>query len=158
MLSRKIFFAALVVSLLAGVGLTFDPPASRAQDRRIQQPTPNVPPTVVLESDTEAVTICEGDPAPQVRLRANARSPEGREIRYNWRTSAGRIDGSGANTVWHLEGVRPGVYTATVEINTGLEGDACMAFTSVPVVVRECVRRPWCPNVSIYCPDTVKPG
>ena len=34
-----------------------------------------------------------------------------------------------------------------------------MAFTSVPVVVRECAPpRPVCPNVSIYCPDTVTLG
>ena len=168
MLSRKIFFAALVVSLLAAAGLTFDPPASRAQDRRtgVTPPVQNPPPTLVLESDTEVVTVCEGDPAPRVQLRASGRSPEGREIRFTgWRTSNGggrvediRADGGRATAVWNLEGVRPGVYTATVEINTGLEGDACMAFTSVPVVVRPCVRKPWCPNVSIYCPDTVTLG
>src|SRR3712207_7914683 len=125
MLSRKIFFAALALALLASAALTFDPPASRAQDRRVQLPPPGPPPTVVLESDAETVTLCEGDPAPRVNLRANARSPEGREIRYRWSTSGGRIESSGPNVVWNLDGVQPGVYTATVEINTGLEGDAC---------------------------------
>ncbi|HEV2761477.1 MAG TPA: hypothetical protein VGV38_00685, partial [Pyrinomonadaceae bacterium] len=151
MLSRKIFFAALALALLASAALTFDPPASRAQDRRTQLPAPGPPPTLVLEGDTQAVTVCEGGPAPRVQLTGSARSPEGREIRWvNWNTSPGggrieeiRADGGRATAVWNLDGVRPGVYTATVEINTGLTGDACMAFTSVPVVVRECAKRPW---------------
>src|SRR3712207_9319189 len=100
MLSRKIFFAALALALLASAALTFDPPASRAQDRRVQLPPPGPPPTVVLESDAESVTLCEGDPAPRVNLRANARSPEGRELRYRWSTRGGRTGSAAADAGW----------------------------------------------------------
>ena len=156
MLSRRrpllVSLSALALASIAAAS------AARGQSQTARPlPTPN-PPTVVLESDVQTLSACEGESA-RVNLRANARSPEGRAITYRWRASGGRIEGDGANVVWDLTGAAPGVYTAGVEVNTGVEGDACMAFTNTPVVIRACAPpRPFCPNVSIYCPDTVAVG
>lgn len=161
MLPRKYLFLALVtlsLALAAVVG-----PVSRAQRQRGSVPPPNVPPSVDLLADTEKVTVCPGDPAQstaRLTLRANGRSPENRSLHYRWRATGGRIEGDGPTTTWDLTGVAPGVYTATVEADTStVPGEGCMAFSSAHVVVTECAPpRPVCPNVAIYCPDTVTLG
>ena len=163
MLSRRHLFVALgvLIALVVAAFVGTATQAQRRQDTAVR--APNQPPTVVLESDTQTVTVCPGvagESTARLRLRATARSPEGRTIRYRWTTSAGRLeDEDGPTPTWDLTGVAPGVYTATVEVNTGVEGDACMAFTSIPVAVVACAPpRPICPNVSIYCPDTATAG
>lgn len=159
---RKNLPATTTTMLLFVLALTTM--TAQAQRRRQETVvrTPSNPPTVTLEAETNTVTLCALDAgAPtRLRLKANARSPEGRVITYRWTTTGGRIDGDGPEVMWDLTGVTPGkVYVATVEANTGVEGDACLAFTSIPVAVNECAPpRPVCPNISIYCPDTVMAG
>lgn len=157
MLSRRHLFLGLAICALSLVALH----GAATQAQRRQEPIvrpPNNPPTVTLVADTSTVTICEGETA-QVKLRANATSPENRAITYRWRVSGGRIEGEGAETRWDLSGLRTGVYTATVEVDTGVPGDVCTAFTSVPIAINECAPpRVVCPNISIYCPDTVDTG
>src|SRR3712207_68498 len=104
MLSRKILFAALTLALLASAALTFAPTPSRAQDRRTQLP-PGPPPTIILESDAQVVTVCEGEPAPQVRLTATGRSPGGNEVRFtNWQT--GPVPAAGASGGGRIQDIR----------------------------------------------------
>jgi hypothetical protein len=156
MLSRKYLFVALALVLVSVLAVA-SRQVSHAQNRRTT-PVQSTPPSVTLEADTSTITICPGDSSTaRVQLRANGRSPEGRELRYVWRQPAvGRIEGEGATVTWDLTGATPGVHTATVEVRTGTLDDECTAFTSVPVVVAACPPpRIICPNLVIYCPDTV---
>ena len=47
-------------------------------------------------------------------LKAWARSPSGRALRYTWGATAGRIEGRGAEARWSLAELRPGTFAATV--------------------------------------------
>jgi hypothetical protein len=158
MLSRR------SLSIVAGlpVVLALFAAGAAAQNRTAPTPEPPRPPTVSLDADAQVVTVCPDDsngPA-QVRLRARASSPDGNTLRYRWTTTGGRITGEGESVVWDLTGAQPGTYWARIDVESGPAGDPlCQAFTSVPVVVRVCPPpRPYCPNVSIYCPDTAAPG
>ncbi|HYO90630.1 MAG TPA: hypothetical protein VEQ40_03310 [Pyrinomonadaceae bacterium] len=151
--TRKYLFVSLgLVALM----LLFSASVS-AQRRRNERQTPaqTNPPTVKLTPSTNAVVNCPGEGS-SVQLAADARSPEGLALRYNWSATGGRIVGTGANTTWDFSGVQPGTYTVTVEVNSGREQD-CTAFTQTAVVVRDCPPPP-CPSIVISCPDTVRVG
>jgi hypothetical protein len=117
------------------------------------------PPTVSLAADQAVLSACEGDTGATslVHLNARATSPDGNPIRYNWTTSAGRIDGTGEAVTWDLSGVRPGYYKAFLAINSGVGDEACEVFSSIAVLVK-CPPPPppVCPNVYIACPDRVE--
>jgi hypothetical protein len=151
--SRKYLFVSLG---LAALMLLFSVSVS-AQRRRNERQTPpqSNPPTVRLSPSTNVVMNCPGEGS-SVQLVADAVSPQGLELRYNWSATGGRIVGSGANTTWDFSGVQPGTYTVTVEVNSGREQD-CTAFTQTAVVVRDCPP-PTCPSIVISCPDTVRVG
>lgn len=166
MLSRKRTLAVLAMLLLALSASVHTPSEASAppQDRR-QQPTatPVRPPTIVLEADSQVVTLCpdaESTANPRVRLRAVGHSPDGLPLNYRWRVSGGTLEGDGTDVVWDLSNAAPGVYSADVTLESGPSGDPlCTAFTSTKVVVRNCPPpRPVCPNVSIYCPDITQAG
>jgi hypothetical protein len=69
-----------------------------------------------------------------VTLKAWARSPSGRAVRYTWGATAGRIEGRGAEARWSLAELRPGTFAATV---TAGDGES----TSSECLVRVTVRR-----------------
>lgn len=122
------------------------------------------PPTIRLDADTQVVTLCpeaESMANPRVRLKATGVSPEGKPLRYQWTVSGGRLDSSdGTDVIWDLSDAQPGVYSASVTVESGPVGNPlCTAFTSTRVVVRRCPEpKPICPNVSIYCPDVQQAG
>ncbi len=137
------------------VGLSIS--ASEALGQKAKETFVYAPPTVSLASDHAVLNACEGDTiASLVRLNARATSPSGNTIRYNWTTSAGRIDGNGADVTWDLSGVKPGYYKAFLAINSGSGDEACEAFSSTAVLVRCTPPAPVCPNVYISCPDRVE--
>src|SRR5918912_775729 len=148
--SKRALVLALALVACAGLG------AAQKRKKQVVQPVPN-PPTVALSAEAQTVTLCPRDAslgAARVRLNANASSPDGLPLRYTWKTTGGRIEGDGAETVWDLTDAAPGTYIASVDVTTG---DArCTAFASVPVAVIECPPvREVCPNISISCPDAV---
>ena len=69
-----------------------------------------------------------------VTLKAWARSPSGRGLRYTWGATAGRIEGRGAEARWSLAELRPGTFAATV---TAGDGES----TSSECLMRVTVRR-----------------
>lgn len=152
----------LLVACAAAV--VYGAPHAAAQSNRQQPtPTPQNPPTITLNADSEVVTLCpdnESVASPRVRLRAVGNSPDGNALRYRWTVSGGTIEGDGTDVVWDLSNAQPGVYAATVTVESGPVGDPlCTAFTSTRVVVRNCPPpRPVCPNISMYCPDVVQTG
>jgi hypothetical protein len=98
--------------------------------------------------------MCPGEDS-AVQLRAHATSNKGSTLRYKWATDGGRLTGDGADTAWDLSGMRPGVYRATLEVDSGND-DTCAAFSSAAVVVTECAALPpSCPTVTINCPPDV---
>lgn len=138
------------------VGLSIS--ASEAFGQRARETFVYAPPIVSLAADHAVLNACEGDTsASLVRLNARATSPGGNSIRYNWTTSAGRIDGNGAAVTWDLSGVKPGYYKAFLAIDSGSGDEACEAFSSIAVLVK-CPPPPppVCPNVYITCPDRVQ--
>ena len=169
MLSGKSTAAVLGVLLLAAVGLCFTPSSAAHKGKAPQQtatPTPPQyqPPTIKIDSDAQVVTLCpdfESMANPRVRLKATGFSPEGKPLRYKWTVSGGRLDSyDGTDVVWDLTDAQPGVYNASVTVESGpVDNPLCTAFTSTKVVVRNCPPpRPVCPNVSIYCPDVQQAG
>jgi hypothetical protein len=70
-----------------------------------QKPTAAVasaPLKLNLTTNTAVVSACSDSGAPQVRLTANAVSPNGNPIKYKWTTSAGTITGEGPEVTWSL--------------------------------------------------------
>ncbi|HKS29242.1 MAG TPA: hypothetical protein VJS44_15545 [Pyrinomonadaceae bacterium] len=149
--SRKSLFVALGLLLLL---FSVNAPAQKRKKNEPQPPQSN-PPTIKLRPSANVVSNCPGE-ASSVQLAADAVSPQGLELRYNWSATGGRIVGTGANTTWDFSGVQEGTYTVTVEVNSGREQD-CTAFTQTAVVVRNCPP-PTCPSIVISCPDTVRVG
>ena len=167
MLSGKRTAVVLGVLLLAVAA--FVSTSSRAAHKKGPQqtatPSPQYqPPTIRLDADTQVVTLCpdaESVANPRVRLKAAGISPEGKPLRYKWTVSGGRLDSyDGTDVVWDLADAQPGVYNASVVVESGpVDNPLCTAFTSTKVVVRNCPPpRPVCPNVSIYCPDVQQAG
>jgi len=116
----------------------------------------NAPLELSLTSDADVVKACADGGAPQVHLKANAVSREGRQIQYKWTTTAGTISGDGPEVAWNLAGLQPGYHKASVDIRSiGSEG-SCQAFSSVSVLVNPCpVVQPVCPAIEIVCPTNV---
>ena len=154
--TRKRLFISLGLVMLTLLFATSGLAQRNNRNRRSQpEPAQTNPPTIRLTSSTNVVNNCPGDGS-AVQLVADAVSPQGLPLRYNWSATGGRIVGSGANTTWDFSGVQPGTYTVTVEVNSGREAD-CTAFTQTAVVVRDCPP-PTCPSINISCPDTVRLG
>jgi hypothetical protein len=87
-------------------------------------------------------------------LTANVASPQNNELLFTWDVTAGRLSGEGHRVTWNLNGVAPGTYTATVEVNDGNQ-HTTNATTSVTVATcSDCVT--WespCPTISVSCPS-----
>ena len=117
----------------------------------------NRPLELSLTADTNVVSACADGGAPQVRLKANAVSPDGYPIQYKWTTSNGTISGDGPEVTWNLAGLKPGYHKASIDIRSvGSEG-SCQAFSSVSVLVNPCVAvQPVCPAIEIVCPTNVR--
>jgi hypothetical protein len=172
MLSRKRTAAVLCALLFASAvfAYTSSEASKKKNSRQQQQQQPTSPqyqpPTITLNSDAPAgvVTLCpdaESISNPRVRLRAQGVSPEGKPLRYKWTVSGGRLDSyDGTDVVWDLADAQPGVYNASVTVESGpVDNPLCTAFTSTKVVVRACPPpRPVCPNVTINCPDVQQAG
>ena len=115
----------------------------------------DTPPSLRLTSDTSVISGCTEGQTPRVKLNAQAVSPGGFPIRYHWSTGAGRIVGEGPAVVWDLDGVAPGYYKASVEIEMGNGDSECQAFSSTNVLINSCPPKPVCPHVQIICPQNV---
>lgn len=142
------------------------PLAANAQDTRTRRTTDDrnssSAPTVVVTPDINVITLCPEDAArarTEVRLTSDTTgfSSPG-SVRYTWTTNGGTIREEGTTAVWDLSGVAPGAYTASLEVDDGVNA-LCRAFTSATIVARPCPPiRIQCPVVTINCPDTVEAG
>ena len=141
---------------IALVGFFTFATVANAQKVRVEERA-FTPPNLSLVAEPRVITVCEGA-APAV-VRLNARATSNYPISYRWTSSAGRIEGNGADVTWDVSGLAPGRYNAFVDIDTGSGDEACQAFTSTSIVVNRCPPPPpTCPNVGIECPDRVVVG
>ncbi|MBD0373063.1 MAG: hypothetical protein ICV60_19640 [Pyrinomonadaceae bacterium] len=153
--TRRCLFISLGLVMLMLIFSAIVPAQKKNKNQKGEPAPQSNPPTIKLTPSTNVVMNCPGENS-VVQLAADAVSPQGLQLRYNWSATGGRIVGTGANTTWDFSGVQPGTYTVTVEVNSGREQD-CTAFTQTAVVVRECPP-PTCPSIVISCPDTVRVG
>ena len=145
--------------LLALTGFLDATAVAQKKQQKVQEPE-GPPPVVQLSTHPTIITGCADSAATdtQIPLTATTANLSGPALRYRWTTTGGRIIGDGPNATWDLTGAAPGTYSARVEVDNNRD-DGCLAFTSTRVVVRPCPPPPVvCPNVSIYCPDTVTLG
>jgi hypothetical protein len=163
MLLRRHVFIALTLLLALTVvasAQTQTQTKKKSKDKEILSNAPK--PAVQLSSHPNQISLCAGDATgtviPLTATHVNFDKPE--LLRYRWSTSpgGGEIIGTGANATWNLATAEPGrTHTASLEIDYD-RNDGCAAFTTTKVFVKPCPVVPTCPNVSIYCPDTVTLG
>ena len=159
MLSRKHTTVALglLLGLMGFINVPTQAQQKKPKDREISTQT-GPSPVVQLSQHPSIITPCEDSLAESsVPLTATVTNFSTSELRYAWRANGGRLVGDGPNATWDLSGTQPGTYTATIEVDNN-RNDGCVAFTSTKVIVRPCPPPIVCPNVSIYCPDTVSVG
>jgi hypothetical protein len=90
---------------------------------------PNTPPNVGIATSTAYIAT---NANPQVNLKAIACDADGDSILYTYSPTGGRITGDGPTSMWNLNGVAPGTYTVTVEVD---DGCGCISFDSSTVTV-----------------------
>lgn len=73
----------------------------------------------------------------KISVTTEAIDPENDVLTYNYNFSAGKIIGQGANVVWDLSGVKPGIYTITAGVDDGC--GICGMTVTKTVVVKECL-------------------
>ena len=150
--SRLIGYLATIAPIALAACLSAPPTC--AQTRTVA--AAKAPLSLGLTSDTNIVSACADNGAPQVRLTAKAVSPGGYPIKYKWSTSAGVIDGEGPVVTWSLAGLKPGYHKASLDIQSVGSDSSCEAFSSVTVLVNPCAAvQPACPAIEIVCPTSV---
>src|SRR6476620_10593212 len=147
-----------LTAFLLGIALVCLIPAFTSAQKKVKYIEAYAPPTLSLSSDATVVSQCAGNASVQLNARAN--SPDGNPIKYHWTTTGGRISGDGSAVTWDLTGVTPGIYKASIKIDTGNTDGECEAFTSTTVAVKTCppVIQPSCPVVEISCPTNIGIG
>ena len=105
------------------------PAASSAAPAAAPSPPPNHPPTATCSADPAKIVSGAGKTA---LLRADASDPDNDPLTYTWTTTAGTIDGSGAEVHWNPAGVAPGTYSVAVRVDDGRGGTTdCRAELTV---------------------------
>lgn len=163
MLSRKYHIIALVL-LLALTGLTSVSAQEQQKKKKEREIVRAVGPSPVIKFEEHVMTItpCGDSPADsQIQLTTAVENFSTSNLSYTWTVNGRRLDNTGPNMTWDLTGLAPGVYTAKVEVDnpTAPIDEKCYAFATTKVRVLPCPPPPvLCPNVSIYCPETVTLG
>ena len=119
------------------------------------EPRPLRPPTVSCSVDRSTVL-----PGEVVNVTASGSSPEGFPLDYAWRTSGGRLSGSGPTVQLDTSGLAPGDYSVTARATDGHGGAAdCVAGVHVqappqkpqPTKLGECTFKPGSTRVDNKC-------
>jgi len=92
-------------------------------------PRPNRAPTMACSADRSSVLSGE-----RVRIAAAANDADGDSLSYAWRTSGGRVEGTGSSVQLDTSGLAAGRYTVTGRVDDG-RGGAADCAVSVNVTV-----------------------
>jgi len=79
----------------------------------------NRPPTLAVSADRNSVLAGE-----RIRISGRAEDPDGDQLRYAWRASAGQLSGTGPGVQFDTSGLAPGRYTITGRVEDGRGGVA----------------------------------
>ena len=92
----------------------------------INRPPPPQPPTVSCSADRTRVQVGE-----VVTIRADAQSPAGRPLSYQWNSNAGQLQGSGTSVRLDTTNLNPGTYTVQVVVtdDIGQAADCSVQIT-----------------------------
>ena len=86
------------------------------------EPQPNRPPTMSCSADRNSVQIGE-----VVQINASASDPDNDPLTYSWKSSGGRVRGTGATVKFDTGGVQAGRYSVSGHVDDGRGGTAdCM--------------------------------
>lgn len=83
------------------------------------EPQPNRPPTMNCSADRNSVVIGEA-----VLINANANDPENDSLTYSWKSSGGRVRGTGASIRLDTAGLKAGRYSVSGHVDDGRGGTA----------------------------------
>lgn len=163
MLSRKhaIIALGLLLALTGLFGVSVQ--AQKKPPKEIVTSTrTGLDPVVKISEHASVVTPCADSPAEaQIPLTATVQNYSTSDLRYTWTVDGVRLNNETANVVWDLTNLTPGTHTLRVEVekrNPPLN-ENCYAFATTRVNIKPCPPPPVvCPNVSIYCPETVTLG
>lgn len=118
---------------------------SAYRDRCKRPGAKNNAPVVELRASEQEITLacpegatsqtCAAGDGTKTQLQATAADPDGDSLLYTYSVTGGRTSGDGAEVTWDLTGVRPGTYTANVEVD---DCCGCVAFSSVQIKVEAC--------------------
>ena len=127
-------------------------------------------PSVVLQASTTSITLpcppdahsisdsCPSTSVVQVGLTAVAKDFN-EQLTYAYAVTGGRVAGEGRNATWDLNGVWPGFYTATVEVQHKKKHRALSSVDVKIMTCSDCVPACFlCPIIVVDCPDEVKVG
>ena len=93
----------------------------------------------------------------QVRLYANATSPQKGEMNFTWKVPVGRLIENTREATWDLSGVEAGTYVATVEASDRHKHTASASITVTVVICPSFLPDPPpCANISVSCPSTAE--
>jgi hypothetical protein len=126
------------------------------------------PARVSLASSAETITLpcspdarsvsrsCPANYSPSVSLTTT--SDRAVTLTYSYTVTAGRISGEGDHVIWNLDGIWPGIYTASVEV-TDRRGRVGSSSTTLTIAnCPDCVNVESCPPVNLQCPDSAIEG
>ena len=82
-------------------------------------PPTNLPPTMNCSVDRSSIVVGE-----RVRITATTSDPDNDPLTFSWRTSGGRIIGSGSSVTFDASGLAPGRNTVTGRVDDGRGGTA----------------------------------
>jgi hypothetical protein len=119
---------------------------------------------VRLTSSSPTVIICPNflsvcNEIGWVFLNASATDPHGKGLKFTFSVPVGRLEGTGANVIWHFRGVEPGTYRAEVMAEDPKGNKAKAALQITAVTCTSCVPPPPpCPKITVECPSEVEKG
>jgi opacity protein-like surface antigen len=88
---------------------------------------PNRPPTIACSADRNSVVV--GEP---IQVSASGSDPDDDPLSYSWKSSGGRVHGTGASAKFDTSGLAPGEYTLNGRVEDGRGGSAdCLLYAAV---------------------------
>jgi hypothetical protein len=122
---KKCFFTICICIAFVSIGWAQDSGRKLEKKTKMSGKAVNVAAlnvTALKLSYTEISSTCPKEPGEctaDSKIHVATTAVYGETMKYVYTVSAGKILGSGANVVWDLSNVKPGIYTITAAIDEG---------------------------------------